>query len=319
MYPGKIPKFNCWIPAAIAAGAMLYEGQQNRNAASSAAAGGRAYDYKKFREGNKFNAEQAQITRDTQARFIEDQQMFAGQEAEKGRMWSANQAGISRDWQEKMDNTVVQRRMADMKKAGINPLLAAGKVSGGSPGGAMASSSPASSPSGPSPAQASATSAGSSIVDRSAEVAQRSIEAAVSSAIGATKAVTERRRQQQDQARSEQLILESRQKQKAIAWGMVATKQGIRVSKEKVKLLAAQTVTEWTKGLKNIAEESLTKKQWFKIQSEIEVIKQNIKANESIKDLQKKQAEMDKAWLKIDQILKRFLPWYKGTNLKIRK
>lgn len=52
--------------------------------------------------------------------------------------YNAEQARIQREWQERMANTVYQRTVEDMKKAGINPVLAAGmglgtaSVSGGS-------------------------------------------------------------------------------------------------------------------------------------------------------------------------------------------
>lgn len=60
--------------------------------------------------------------------------------------YNAEQARIQREWQEQMANTVYQRSVEDMKKAGINPILAAnmglGTASVGS--GATASlSSPA--------------------------------------------------------------------------------------------------------------------------------------------------------------------------------
>ena len=72
-------------------------------------------------------------------KWLSQQMEYQTQSAEKAMQFSAEEAQKNRDWQEKMSNTAYQRAIADLKAAGLNPILAYTQGGATTPSGSSAS------------------------------------------------------------------------------------------------------------------------------------------------------------------------------------
>ena len=91
-----------------------------------------------------FNSSEALLQRQYNEDMWDKSAEYNSAEAQINRDFQAEQAELNRQWQEKMSNTSYQRAVEDLKKAGLNPVLAAINGGAGVGSGSMASGSQAS-------------------------------------------------------------------------------------------------------------------------------------------------------------------------------